>query len=55
LTAGRFIRGRSLLREFSISEIDRAAGPETGCVLAETGSNVGSRDVNVFKLMPTNR
>jgi len=48
-TEGRFIRGWSLLREFSISEIGRAAGPETGCVLAETGSNVAWIDVNLIK------
>jgi hypothetical protein len=39
LAARRIFLDESLLREISISEIIRWAGPETGCVLAETGSN----------------
>ena len=37
---GREFCGESLLNDFSISEIWIGSGPETGCVSAETGSNV---------------
>jgi hypothetical protein len=41
-TEGGPFRDQSLGREFSISEIRQAAGPETGCVLVETGSKCGN-------------
>jgi hypothetical protein len=46
---GRIFLEESLLREFSISEIGQVVGPETGCVLTETGSNVAWLDVNLIK------
>jgi hypothetical protein len=39
-TKGREFRDESLLDEFSISEIWEQERPETGCVSAETGSNL---------------
>jgi hypothetical protein len=46
---GGIFPDKSLLREFSISEIGQVVGPETGCVLAEAGSNVASLDFNLIK------
>jgi hypothetical protein len=54
-TEGGPFRGRSLLREFSISEIRQAAGPETGCVLAETGSKCGNAQAKVDVVGVTHR
>jgi hypothetical protein len=51
-TKGRFFRGESLLREFSISEILPMVGPETSCVFAETGSN--SRAAGAARQAPLN-
>jgi hypothetical protein len=41
-TGGGPFHDRSLIREFSISEIRQAVSPETSCVLAETGSGCGN-------------
>jgi hypothetical protein len=43
LAEGRESRGKSLIDDFSISEIWIGSRPETGCVSAETGSNSALR------------
>jgi hypothetical protein len=48
-TEGRILPDESLRREFPISEIGQVVGPETGCVLVETGSNVAWLDFNLIK------
>jgi hypothetical protein len=54
-TKGRGFRRRSLLDEFSISEIWAREPAETGCVSAETGSTWTGSAPRMFKLTAVRR